>query len=92
MTHKLAIRSAWLVGKDADERVEAYDAVRRFYKVRSAVIHGNWRKRKRRKRPIAREEVEQAARQGYATGRDVLVALLERGGFPDWKKVSLSAE
>ena len=88
--HKLATRCAWLVGKDADGRVEAYDAISRFYDVRSAVIHGPRSRKKRR--GTAREDRERAARQGYEIGRDVLVALLERGEFPDWKRLSLSAE
>ena len=89
LTHKLATRCAWLVGKDANERVQAYDGIRGFYEVRSAVIHGNRRKKKRR---MTREHVEEAARLGYKIGRHALVALLERGRLPDWKRLSLSAE
>ena len=88
LTHKLATRCAWLVGKDADERVDAYDGISRFYEVRSAVIHGRGKRKRRR----TREDIEEAARQGYEIGRDALVALLERGRLPDWKRLSLSAE
>lgn len=90
LTHKLATRCAWLVGKGEHGRVEAFDAISEFYEVRSAVIHGSRGRKKRRQR--SREDVERAARQGFEIGREVLVTVLERGKFPDWKRLSLSAE
>ena len=90
LTHKLATRCAWLMGKDGAGRVETFDAVHCLYKIRPKIIHGS-RTRIRRSREH-RDEVKRIAEQGFELAREVLIAVLKRGEFPDWKRLSLGAE
>ncbi len=87
LTHKLSVRAAHLLGVEPETRVEVFDAVKRFYGVRSGIVHGG-RDRKSGKR----KEAAQIAEQGYELGRKALLKFLERGTFPDWKKLLLSVE
>ena len=87
LTHKLSTRAAYLLGDTPAERVKLYEGAKRFYGARSRIIHGDW-SRKRGKR----EELTEIGKCGYDLGRDAMLKLLERGAFPNWEKLVLSAE
>ena len=90
LTYKLATRCAWLLGKDDAGRAETFDAVSGFYKTRSRIIHGSGSSKMQSREH--QHEVKRAARQGFEIAQKVFIALLNRGIFPDWKKLSLGVE
>lgn len=67
LTYKLGTRVGYFLGSDTKKRNEIFDSVRRFYGVRSAIVHG------RRK---TCQELEQAFSEGFEMGRDTLFKLL----------------
>jgi len=81
---KLGIRAAWLLGKTIDERVEIAKQVRDLYQLRSDAAHQG--KLERAKDILAREIT-------LSDGADLvgrlLLAILERGGWPDWRVLVL---
>ena len=88
LTQKLSTRAAYLLGADeAAARIDVYDAVKELYATRSKIVHGGNRINQER-----RLESRKAAVRGFQIGRDTLLKLLNRGGVPDWKRVTLSAE
>ena len=87
LTYKLSVRAAHLLDDGSEARVEVFDAVKRLYEARSRIVHGDWHRKSGK-----RKEAAQVAERGYELGQDVLLKLLERGTFPDWKRLVLSAE
>lgn len=87
LTYKLSVRAAYLLSDGLEARVEVFDSMKRLYETRSRIVHGDWHRKSGK-----RKEAAQVAERGYELGRDVLLKLLERGTFPDWKRLVLSAE
>lgn len=89
VTYTLATRAAWLLGKTPDQRKTTFDKLTRFYGVRSAIVHGTTTRK--RKKKIRLEDIKQACTDGQELACDSLLELLQRGSFPDWKRLVLDA-
>lgn len=89
VTYTLATRAAWLLGKTPDQRKTTFDKLTRFYGVRSAIMHGTTTGK--RKKKIRLEDIKQACTDGQELACDSLLELLQRGSFPDWKRLVLDA-
>ena len=82
ITYKIASRAAWLIGTDADERTAVFELMRDLYTARSTAVHtGKFPKK---------EPVDLDAADRLVAG--TLRAIVERGGFPDWKRLALGGE
>jgi hypothetical protein len=79
ITNKLANRGAWLLGGDAAERVRLANLFSELYSARSLVVHTGAAKAKLGARMAEFDDLVSRT----------LLALLERGGFPDWKALVL---
>lgn len=77
ITNKLALRSAWLLGKTADERLEISRSARALYKARSKVAHSG---------RLADPAKFDAAGAEELVG-DLARKILRNGEFPDWEKL-----
>jgi hypothetical protein len=75
LTHKLAVRTALLLGKTLDEREAISKKVRKFYELRSAVVHGSGSKNADLDRASASE--------GLALCRSALRAIIENRSLPE---------
>ena len=83
LTYKLGTRTAYLLAKTPQRRYELFDKVRRFYRVRSAVAHGNMPEP---------DILRQAQENGRKLACDTLSALLRRGEFPDWNQLVMMGD
>lgn len=82
LSFRLAVGIAHLLGKNADERESIFRRVKRIYKLRSAIVHGN----ASQVPDLIYEEKSDAIRIGL----DVLETLLfERRGLLDTKEWDL---
>lgn len=86
LTYKLGTRAAFLLGKTPKERRSTFEKVTEFYGVRSAIIHGGTRKKRKNDHF---ENSEQACAGGCDLACTTLLALLQRGRFPDWNALVL---
>ncbi len=55
LTHRLSVRTALLLGKDLSERTEIAEKIRKFYQLRSDVVHGSAARRQATSQDIAEE-------------------------------------
>ena len=83
ITYKLRVRAAFFLGNGVEERQEIFDRVGKFYGARSAVIHGNTRRR--------RGDPVEALSSGLALARNTLLAILRLGHAPKWDRMVMSA-
>ena len=85
LTYKLATRAGYFLRCDPTGRNEVFESVRRFYGVRSDIVHG---------RQVNRQVLEQASTEGFEIGRETLFKLLrtEIDGNPDqyWNKLVMT--
>ena len=90
LTNKLSTRAAHLLAEKTDERIKIFDRVHVFYKARSQIAHGDKDKRqgKLNKKIL---DFKEAADSGFTLAFDTLQALLDKGDFPDWKKLIMSS-
>ena len=86
LTYKLGTRAAFLLSRTPQTRRSTFEKITEFYAVRSAIVHGGT-KRKRKGRHYV--DLDQACAGGCDLACDTLLALLQRGRFPDWKAVVL---
>ena len=90
LTNKLSTRAAHLLAEKTDERIKIFDRVHAFYRARSQIAHGDkdkWQG-KRNKKNI---DFKEAADSGFTLAFDTLQALLDKGEFPNWKKLIMSS-
>lgn len=80
ITSKISTRAAKLIGADFEERLAVSDCMRDLYSARSITVHSGVAPYKFHKR---QEEWDDLVSR-------VLVTILERGAFPDWKRLTLS--
>ena len=81
----LATRVAWLLGSGPKDRLKIRESVRRFYRVRSAVVHGS---------QMSDEKSGMLAEARELVGR-LLEEFQSRGGIPtqqDWNEIVLGGE
>ena len=85
LTYKLATRAGYFLRSDAVGRNEVFESVRRFYGVRSDIVHG---------RQVSRQVLEQTSAEGFEIGKETLFKLLrtEIGGNSDryWNKLVMT--
>ena len=89
LTNKLATRAAYFLAADPEKRIEIFDRVHSFYQARSQIAHGGKGKRKgkaKRKKIV----FDKAAETGFALASDTLRALMDKGDFPNWKRLIMS--
>lgn len=80
--HKISSRAAWLLGSDPADRETIFANMKKLYEARSKAVHsGSLPAKSSIKLDDANELV-----------RRILVALLERGEFPNWKNLTLGGE
>ena len=90
LTNKLSTRAAHLLAEKTDERIKIFDRVHVFYKARSQIAHGDKDKRKGKgNKKIL--DFKEAADSGFTLAFDTLQALLDKGDFPNWKKLIMSS-
>lgn len=80
ITNKISSRAAWLLGRNTEERVSVFDEVRDLYSARSITVHTG-------KTP---DRFQQRSKDWDTLVARIMIALLERGSFPDWKRLVLS--
>ena len=90
LTNKLSTRAAHLLAAKTDERIKIFDRVHKFYNARSQIAHGDKDKRqgKRNKKNL---DFKEAVDSGFTLAFDTLQTLLDKGNFPDWKKLIMSS-
>ena len=86
IVHKLSTRAAWYLEGTADkrERIKICDSIRKFYKMRSAIVHG----RSAKKRVVDREVRAEA----FEIAKRTLTKHLSRKSVPDdsvWKTIEM---
>ena len=85
ITYKLATRTAYFVGADAEQRHDLFKKIRSFYEVRSSIVH----------RGMARTHTgtfKNAADDGFELAYNTLSKLLDQGETPDWNKLVVTGE
>jgi hypothetical protein len=84
LTYKLRLRVALLLGRTVDERQQLREDVRRFYDLRSKVVHGRVRAAKDAERD------EQVAARGLEICTQAVRAVVQRGALPDFARWELT--
>ena len=80
ITYKLATRASCLIGTGPEDRFQVFEKVRKFYRVRSGLIH--------RGSAPPNASLEQARRDGSELVMKTLIELLRRGSPPsNWDKL-----
>ena len=84
-TYGLASRAGWFLGNDPTHRLEIFDRVRDFYKVRSSLVH--------RGRPPrgSRDALDRASLDGTDLALETLRNLLGKKRPPEWNRLAMSA-
>lgn len=82
---KLKTRAACFLESDTASRTRVFNQVRRFYDVRSAIIHNAKRKK------WSESDREEAFGKGFDIARRSLGKLLREGPPADWNKIVLEA-
>jgi hypothetical protein len=89
LTHKVSVRTALLLGRTLLERQEIAEKVRKFYGLRSDVVHGGASKKEAANREIAEEGLSlcvAALRNVVASGQEPAPDLWELTGGPSWNR------
>jgi Apea-like HEPN len=89
LTHKLSVRAALLLGRSLEERQKIAEKVRKFYALRSDVVHGSVGKKETANREIAEEGLLlclAALRNVVTSARPPEPELWELTGGPAWNR------
>lgn len=81
ISYRLATRMAWLLGKNPDERETVFRQAKGLYEARSRAVHEG--------RLSKRTQPDLAAGDRLVTR--ALREILERGSFPDWRRLTMGA-
>ena len=84
ITFKLGLRAAWLLGNSLEGRLTIVEQVRDLYGLRSTAVHQG--KLSRTNDVLARE---MCLSNGADLVRRLLLTILERGQWPDWRALVL---
>jgi hypothetical protein len=79
ITHKIGNRAAWLLGREHSEREVIIDEMKKLYRARSQAVH--------RGKLSSSSTIDLAAADRLVTR--ALIAILERGRFPDWNSLTM---
>lgn len=82
ITYRLSTRLAWLLGKTPEERQSVFADAKALYGARSKAVHEG--------RLSSRSRPDLAAGDRLVTR--ALRALVQRGSFPDWTKLTMGAD
>ncbi len=82
ITYKIGSRAAWLLGRDHDEREAIFLNMKKLYQARSQAVHSGTLS------PKSSIDLDAADR---LVAR-VLIAILERGSFPDWNNLTMGGD
>jgi hypothetical protein len=77
ITHKIGSRAAWLLGRNPSDREGVFREIKALYRARSHAVH--------RGELSSQSAVDLATSDRLVTR--ALIAILERGGFPDWNSL-----
>ena len=78
---KVAVHGAWLAGKDADDRRDAFNALSKAYQLASKLVHGG---SEEERHIVALQEAQKFCRKG-------ILRVLEEGEVSDWEGLILGA-
>tara|TARA_R110001606_G_scaffold233942_1_gene381576 strand:- start:71745 stop:72914 length:1170 start_codon:yes stop_codon:yes gene_type:complete len=81
ITYKISSRAAWLIGENIDARTEIFELMRDLYGARSKAVHSG---KFPTKKPVDLDAADRMV--SY-----VIRLVLERGQFPDWKRLALGS-
>lgn len=79
ITHKIGNRAAWLLGRESSEREAIFGEMKALYRARSQAVH--------RGKLSSSSPIDLTAADRLVTR--ALIAILERGGFPDWNSLTM---
>jgi Apea-like HEPN len=82
LTYKLGLRAARLLSKSFDERKAIRKAIKEFYSIRSAVVHGS------KAAQLGADEIQHINNAISYCGR-LIVLFVSRGSLPIWDDVEL---
>ncbi len=82
ITHKIGTRAAWLLGQDVADRETIFADMKKLYQARSQAVHSGTLS--------SRIAVDLDAADGLVAR--ALLAILERGAFPDWTRLTLGGD
>lgn len=79
ITQKIGTRAAWLLGEDAEDRAHIFGQIRQLYAARSTAVHSG--------SLGSNSKVDLDAADALVAR--VILAILQRGTFPDWMRLIL---
>ena len=83
ISHKMRIRASWFLGRGAGDRVLIMQSVKKFYGVRSEIVHN-------RKRKTSSEKYREAFDTGFDIAARTLFKLLKDGPPDDWEEMVIA--
>ena len=83
ISHKMRIRASWFLGRSAGDRVLIMQSVKKFYDVRSEIVHN-------RKRKTSPEKYREAFDTGFDIAARTLFKLLKDGPPDDWEEMVIA--
>lgn len=92
LTHKLSARAGWYLGKDYEERNQIRDKIKRFYKLRSCIVHGRKTSRDCKKVML---ELTVLYNQTRKVVRQTILKHIDEGNIPredNWNKIAMGGE
>lgn len=90
IAQNLRMRGACLLTDSTERRKKIFNQFKRFYNVRSAIIHHRHASKATRKL-LSDDNLEQTFRIGFGLARDTLIKLLAHGPPSDWDNFVISA-
>ena len=85
ISHKMRTRASWLLGRDAESRLQVMKSVAEFYGVRSEIVHN-------RKQRASAERYRKAFDTGFDIAAATLFRLLADGPPGDWEKLVIAGD
>ena len=85
ISYKLGMRAGWLIGKDPNEKLKIFKRIRIIYALRSSAAHSGRIKTKSEAGRAAHQSIEES----IALVGDIVIAVLNRGHWPDWDELVL---
>ncbi len=83
ISYKMRIRASCFLGRGAEERVQIMQSVKKFYGIRSEIVHN-------RKRKTSSERYQEAFDTGFDIAVRTLFKLLKDGPPDDWEEMVIS--
>lgn len=90
LLHKMSTRAVRLIGGEPPERDQNFSILKKFYEVRSQLVHTGKVSAQEFKVNGARIPVEDLARRAIIICARVLRVLIERGSIPDWRAFDIA--